>query len=513
MDYIPQFIARKHGDEPIVYDIPCMEKYLKDTYGITVYQEQVMLLSRQLAGFTRGQSDTLRKAMGKKQIEKMNHLEGLFYKGGEERGYDRKVLNKIWEDWKKFASYAFNKSHATCYSWVAYQTAYLKANYPSEYMAAVLSRNLNDVSKLAKFMDECKAMGIQVKGPDINESFKSFSANRNGDIRFGLGGIKGVGSNAVDAVIEEREKNGPFKDIYDVVERINLSSCNRKSIESFAMSGAFDSLPDITREAFFEKNARDESFSEVLVKFGQRFQSGQASMQNSLFGEMEPLEIAKPPIPKAEPWHILDRLNPERDLVGMYLSAHPLDPYFLEVNYGFTTTLAELPSASEQPGKPLTFGGLVVDYQERMGKHSKFGILKIEDYTGTYEIRLFGQRLIDFGKYGVKGTPIMVNGVFEKRKYGDQIDLNVTDMQLLDNVRGSLVHNILISLNDEQFEQMHFLKEHLADKGGCGLYFRVNDSNTRRHVTLASKRRITVDKALIDALQAEDITFKVNANI
>ena len=513
MDYIPQFIARKHGDEPIVYDIPCMEQYLKDTYGITVYQEQVMLLSRQLAGFTRGQSDTLRKAMGKKQIEKMNHLEGLFYKGGEERGYDRKVLNKIWEDWKKFASYAFNKSHATCYSWVAYQTAYLKANYPSEYMAAVLSRNLNDVSKLAKFMDECKAMGIQVKGPDINESFKSFSANRNGDIRFGLGGIKGVGSNAVDAVIEEREKNGPFKDIYDVVERINLSSCNRKSIESFAMSGAFDSLPDITREAFFEKNARDESFSEVLVKFGQRFQSGQASMQNSLFGEMEPLEIAKPPIPKAEPWHILDRLNHERDLVGMYLSAHPLDPYFLEVNYGFTTTLAELPSASEQPGKPLTFGGLVVDYQERMGKHSKFGILKIEDYTGTYEIRLFGQRLIDFGKYGVKGTPIMVNGVFEKRKYGDQIDLNVTDMQLLDNVRGSLVHNILISLSDEQFEQMHFLKEHLADKGGCGLYFRVNDSNTRRHVTLASKRRINVDKALIDALQAEDITFKVNANI
>ena len=513
MDYIPQFIRRKKGEDPIVYDFPCMEKYLKDTYGITVYQEQVMLLSRQLAGFTRGQSDTLRKAMGKKQIEKMNHLEGLFYEGGEKNGFDRKTLNKIWEDWKKFASYAFNKSHATCYSWVAYQTAYLKANYPSEYMAAVLSRNLNDVDKLSKFMDECKAMGIQVLGPDINESYKSFSANQHGDIRFGLGGIKGVGGGAVDAIISEREKNGPFKDIYDVVERINLSACNRKAVESMALAGAFDCFKEITREAFFEKNVRDEQFSEVLVRFGQKFQAGQASMQNSLFGDIEPIEVAKPPVPAAEQWNILDRLNKEKELVGMYLSAHPLDPYYMEITYGCNTKLSELPDKFDQIDKELVVGGLVVDYQTRMSKKgNQFGILKIEDYSGSYEMKLFGQNFIDYGKYGVVGMPIIVRGAYEVRRFGDGIDFNIHSISLLEQLKGKMVQSIRIEFDDSDIERINDIKPLLAENGDshADLIFRVRDVASGHHVDLRSKKRVTITKKLIDSLREMEMEFNVN---
>ena len=516
MDYIPDFIARKKGEKPITYDFPCMEKYLKDTYGITVYQEQVMLLSRQLAGFTRGQSDTLRKAMGKKQIEKMNHLEGLFYEGGEKNGFDHDTLNKIWEDWKKFASYAFNKSHATCYSWVAYQTAYLKANYPSEYMAAVLSRNLNDVDKLSKFMDECKSMGIRVLGPDINESFKLFSANKQGDIRFGLGGIKGVGSNAVDAVVEERNSNGPFKDIYDLVERVNLGSCNRKAIESFALAGAFDSFGEVTREAFFEKNPRDGmTFSETITKFGQRFQAGQSSMQNSLFGDLEPLEVAKPEIPKAEPWNIMERLSREKELVGMYLSAHPLDPYYLEVNFGCNTTLADLPGKNELIDQELTVAGLVVDYTVRMGKRGQFGILKVEDYTGTYEFMLFGQQFIDYNKYGIIGTPIMIHGAYQTRYGGEKKDarFNIQSISLLEDMKGKTVRNIRVTINDDEFELAKELKRFMTDKEGapCDLYFRVQDVSHRRYVDLRAKQPIMLSKHLIDTLRELNLDFRVNA--
>ena len=528
MDYIPDFIARKKGEKPITYDFPCMEKYLKDTYGITVYQEQVMLLSRQLAGFTRGQSDTLRKAMGKKQIEKMNHLEGLFYEGGEKNGFDHATLNKIWEDWKKFASYAFNKSHATCYSWVAYQTAYLKANYPSEYMAAVLSRNLNDVDKLSKFMDECKAMGLRVLGPDINESFKSFSANKQGDIRFGLGGIKGVGSNAVDAVVAERNAGGPFKDIYDLVERINLGSCNRKAIEAFALAGAFDSFSEVTREAFFEKNPRDGmTFSETIVKFGQRFQAGQSSMQNTLFGDLEPLEVAKPEVPKAEQWNIMERLGREKELVGMYLSAHPLDPYYIEVNYGCNTRLSELASKSDRLDQELTMAGLVVNYTVRMGKRGQFGILKVEDYSGAYEFMLFGQQFIDYNKYGIIGTPIMVRGAWQTRYGGDPKDarFNVQSISLLDDVKGKTVHNIRITVNDHDLKQASVLKQFMVQTGGrgkaastpaasggwpCDLYFRVLDLEHHRHVDLHAKQPILLSKHLIDTLNELSLDFKVN---
>ena len=513
MDYIPQFIRRKHGTEPIEYDIPCMEKYLKETYGITVYQEQVMLLSRQLADFTRGQSDTLRKAMGKKQIDKMNELEALFYEGGEKNGHDKKVLNKIWEDWKKFASYAFNKSHATCYSWVAYQTAYLKANYPSEYMAAVLSSNLNDVDKLSKYMDECRSMGIEVLGPNINESYKNFSATKDGRIRFGLAGIKGVGVSCVDSIVEERTKNGAYKDIFDFVQRINQGACNRKALESMALAGAFDDFKEIKREDFFEVNPRNESFSETLMRFGQRYQASQQEMQNSLFGAFGAIEVATPAIPNAEPWSQLERLNRERDLVGMYLSAHPLDPYYIEVNYGCDTPLAEVKNHSDTLDKELTMGGLVVDFQTRMGKKGgQFGILKIEDYSGSFEFMLFGNKFVDYQKFGVPGLAIVVRGAYEKG-YGDNVRFNVKTIELLENLKGKMLKNLVISLKDEDLNNVDFLKPHLGAKGDnrCELYFRMKDQVSGNYVMLRSKKPIAVDKRLMESLREAGLKYKVNA--
>ena len=515
MDYIPSFINRKQGREPIEYDIPCMEKYLKETYGITVYQEQVMLLSRQLAGFTRGQSDTLRKAMGKKQIEKMNELEALFYEGGEKNGHDKKVLNKIWEDWKKFASYAFNKSHATCYSWVAYQTAYLKANYPSEYMAAVLSSNLSDVDKLSKYMDECRAMGIEVLGPNINESYKSFSATKDGRIRFGLAGIKGVGAGCVDAIVEERDKNGAYKDIFDFVQRINQGACNRKALESMALAGAFDDFNEIKREDFFEVNPRGEAYSETLMRFGQRYQTSQQEMQNSLFGAFDAIEVATPPIPNAEPWSQLERLNRERDLVGMYLSAHPLDPYYIEVNYGCDTPLAEVKSKADQLDQEITMGGLVVDFQTRMGKKgNQFGILKIEDYSGSFDFMLFGNKFVDYQKYGVPGFAIVVKGAYEKG-FGDAVRFNVKSIDLLENLKGKMLNNIVITLRDDELNHVDFLKKNLGSDGDnrCDLYFRMKDQVSGNYVMLRSKRLISVDKRLMEALREAEIEFKVNARL
>ncbi len=515
MEYIPQFINRKHGVEPIEYDISCMEKYLKETYGITVYQEQVMLLSRQLAGFTRGQSDTLRKAMGKKQIDKMNELETLFYEGGEKNGHDKKVLNKIWEDWKKFASYAFNKSHATCYSWVAYQTAYLKANYPSEYMAAVLSSNLNDVDKLSKYMDECRSMGIEVLGPNINESYKNFSATKDGRIRFGLAGIKGVGVGCVDSIIEQREKEGPFKDIFDFVQRIDQRACNRKALESMALAGAFDDFKEIKREDFFETNPRGEVFSETLMRFGSRYQASVQEMQNSLFGAIGGVEVATPAIPKAEPWSQLELLNRERELVGMYLSAHPLDPYYMEVTYGCNTPLAEVKNQADQLDKELTLGGLVVDFQTRMNrKGGQYGIMKIEDYSGSYEFMLFGNKFVDYQKFGIPGCAIVVRGAFEKG-YSENVRFNVRSIDLLENLKGKMVRNLVISLNDDDLINVGFLKQHMGRDGDnkCELYFRMKDTMSGNYVMLRSKKSITVDKQLMDALNESGIKFKVNARI
>ena len=347
MDYIPDFIDRKHGRKPIEYDIPIMEKYLKDTYGITVYQEQVMLLSRLLADFTRGESDALRKAMGKKLRDKLDHMKPKFIEGGKKNGHDPKVLEKIWADWEKFASYAFNKSHATCYSWVAYQTAYLKANYPAQYLAATMSRNISNINEITKLMDECKAMGIIVLGPDVNESNLTFTVNHKGEIRFGMGAVKGVGEGAVQTIVEERKANGPFKDIFDFTQRVNLSACNRKNFENLALSGGFDSFKEITREQFFAHNSKGEIFLDTLLRYGIRYQSDKATSVNSLFGGENIVEISTPEIPQCTPWSDMERLNKEKDLVGIYLSAHPLDTYSIVLEELCTAHMADL-SSKEQ---------------------------------------------------------------------------------------------------------------------------------------------------------------------
>ena len=516
MDYIPSFIARKQGKEEIKYDIPVMERYLKDTYGITVYQEQVMLLSRLLANFTRGESDALRKAMGKKLIEKMNALKTKFLSGGKANGYEEATLNKIWADWEKFASYAFNKSHATCYSWVAYQTAYLKANYPSEYMAAVLSRSLSNIADITKFMDECKAMGIQVLGPDVNESILKFCVDKQKNIRFGMGAIKGVGESAVQNIIEERKKNGPYKDLFDFVERVNLSACNKKNIESLALAGAFDNF-HVQRESFFVDNGKGETFLDVLVRYGNKYQTDKATAANSLFGDENFVAIAKPEIPHAERWSDLERLNKEKDLVGIYLSAHPLDEYRIILQYVCNTGMVELNDKETLVGREVLAGGIVTGFREGTTKTGNpFGILKVEDFTGSGEIALFGQDYIEYSKYGKPGMYLLISGKMEARKYNDKIfDFRISSIKLLPNEKDKLIENIRITvpihdLDEPMINELSTLIKN--NPGNSLLYFRVVDGSNNIALNLFSQNvRLKITKELIDYLsESETIDFKIN---
>lgn len=515
MDYIPQFIARKKGIEPIEYDIPVMEKYLKDTYGVTVYQEQVMLLSRLLANFTRGQSDGLRKAMGKKIFAKLAELKPLFINGGKSNGYDEKVLEKIWSDWEKFASYAFNKSHATCYSWVAFQTAYLKANYPPEYMAAVLSRNLNDITKMTKFMDECKAMKVKVKGPDVNESRAKFSVNKVGEIRFGLAGIKGVGLNAVQAILDERDARGEYKSIFDLVERINLSMCNRKVLDNLALSGAFDCFEGVRREDF-KADDFNPSFSEALIRYGQMYQMSKATQESSLFGEAETIDTAKPEMPGRPLWPDIERLNYEKDLVGMYLSAHPLDKYYLELTFGCSVRAKDFGTEDKTSEKEYTIGGLVVEAKSLTSRTgSQFGIIKIEDYTGSAEIRLFGQDYINYNKYGIKGNAIIVTYTYKKGKYNDKVYMTISGIQSLEEVQGTAISGITLDVAEKDLEGQAFmtlLDENIANDGECAKPFSINLMNEKHSLpfTMISGRRLNLTKNLI--LQLEDLGIKYTVN-
>ena len=517
MDYIPDFIARKHGREPIVYDIPVMEKYLKDTYGVTVYQEQVMLLSRLLANFTRGQSDTLRKAMGKKMIEKMNELKALFLEGGQKNGHEPAVLEKIWADWEKFASYAFNKSHATCYSWVAFQTAYLKANYPAEYMAAVLSRNRNDTEKMSGFIDECKKMHIRVKGPDVNESFAEFGVNSHGDIRFGIAALKGIGENVAAEILAARDKGAPFSSIFDFVERVPASAINRRTIDTFAMAGAFDCFSDeIQREDFFENDHKGQTFSESLIKYGQLFQNDQQNRGMSLFGDdMDSMTTAaRPQIVHAVRWVDAVRLEKERELVGTYHSANPLDPYFMELHYG-TTDLKSFAEKQPVENEEYTLGGMVVDFTSRPAKRGgSYGILKIQDYTGAAEFMLFGQDYIDYHNYGVAGTPVLIRGQFVKRFQSSDIKFKINSVRLLAELKGKVVEGISIHVDSDTLtDALHgVLAEHATSSTQelGSLNFVVRDTKSGRNVRLTSGLRIPVNKDLVEKLQNLDINFTIN---
>jgi DNA polymerase-3 subunit alpha len=515
--YIPSFIKRKHGSEEIRYDIPAMERYLSDTYGITVYQEQVMLLSRLLAGFTRGQSDTLRKAMGKKQIDKMMELKEKFLAGGEANGYQRKTLEKIWADWEQFASYAFNKSHATCYSWVAYQTAYLKANYPSEYMAAVLSRNLSNITEITKAMDECKAMGIHVLGPDVNESHRKFGVNKKGDIRFGLVAIKGVGEGAVQNIIEEREKKGLFKDIYDFFERINLTACNKKVLESLTLSGAFDNL-GVRREPLVMPNEKGETFLEVLSKYGVKFQLDKNNATQSLFGNEEVFQMAKPKIPNCEQWSDLDRLNREKDLIGIYLSAHPLDDYRVVLTYVCNAHMADMADKEKFKNKELSLGGIVTGFREGMTKQQgkPYGILTLEDFTGSGEIALFGNDYIDYAKYGKPGMYLFIRGRVEQRKFGNAFDFRIKSISLLQDEKEKLIAKLNISLPIDELDNILVvdLSNLLTQtKGKTKLFFNVTDKSRNVSLNLFSKNTgIEVTQKLIDSLTSVMRNGKIYVN-
>lgn len=521
MDYIPEFIRRKHDPSLVTYDIPCMEKYLKDTYGITVYQEQVMLLSRQLANFTRGQSDALRKAMGKKKKDIVDQMKPLFIAGGEKNGHDAKILEKIWSDWEKFASYAFNKSHATCYSWVAYQTAYLKAHYPAEYMAALMTRRFSDIGEITKLMEECKSMGIPTLGPDVNESYVEFGVNKKGEIRFGLSAIKGMGSAAAEAIVKERQANGPYKDIYDFVERVNLRDVNRKALESLALSGGFDCF-SLIREQYFAANNKGDVFLDILIRFGQQYQMDKSSAANSLFGEMQAdIAIVVPPVPQAEAWSSIEKLYKEKELVGIYLSAHPLDDYSLILNKMCNTTCAEVGDRDlrEQLAsrEDITFGGIVTKVTQRFSKRGEpFGVVTIEDFNGPGELALFGE---EWGRWNgrlTEGCSVFVTAKCSKKYQNSQYySLTISNIEYLQTVKDNRIERFTISINSDVINDVtvdDILSMITDTEGRTKLYINLHDEQSGANILLfARSQGIEVKKNLVDYItETQGMSYTVN---
>ena len=518
MDYIPDFIDRKHGRKPIEYDIPIMERYLKDTYGITVYQEQVMLLSRLLGNFTRGESDTLRKAMGKKIKSKLDELKPKFIAGGKSNGHDEKVLEKIWADWEKFASYAFNKSHATCYSWVAYQTAYIKAHYPSEYMATVLSRNLNDIKQVTAYMTECKNMGISVLGPDINESLLKFSTNKKGDIRFGLAAIKGVGEAASESIIKERMENGPYKDIYNFMERVNFSTVNRKCLESIAYAGGFDSLIDFNRSRFFAEDSSGVQYIESLIRYGQRMQQEKQNSQQSLFamdtstgGNIQP-----PRVPQVEDWNPLTILNKEREVIGLYMSSHPLDRFGFILRRACQHDLQSLQDLNPLKDTDVALAGVVTSVTPLATKDGRpYARFVLEDYNSQHEFTLFSKDYERFSSLIQINNFLFIRGRVQVRPYRqpEELEYKIVSIQHLADIADGITNiRIELDINDvcSSFTNM-ILEQVAANSGKATLQFVVVDHNEDVKVKLSSKKyRVAPSTEFINFLDSNDINYFIN---
>lgn len=522
MDYIPSFIRRKNGQEEITYDFPEMEKRLKETYGIAIYQEQVMLMSRDLAGFTRGQSDELRKAMGKKIKSKMDELEVKFIEGATQRGFKPiEKIKKIWEDWSKFAEYAFNKSHATCYSWIAYQTAYLKANYPVEYMAANLTKNLDNIAEVTKFMDDCKSLGINVLGPDVNESALNFTVNKAGEIRFGLGGIKGVGRGAVEAIIIERNKNGEFKDIFNFVERVSLSACNRKTVESLALAGAFDSSGKIQREQFFTINNKDEIVIDALLKYGNKYQADRSMSVNTLFGGDDEIEIMKPSVPYAEKWSPIERLNREKDLIGIYLSAHPLDEFYIEIKNFCNATTNELKALNYPEGTGLKIGGMIVAESTHISKTGNpYGRFTLEDFSGSYDFTVFGKTYTNINNFIKKDWFVVIEGSvkkkWEKKERGQKqpkdtgnqpLEFYVENIRLLSDITQTATKNLTLNmeiglLDDENVQDLcSVIKD---NPGNVNLYLNVKDYGNKELNLFSRRMKIELNKEVKNFMREKE---------
>ena len=521
MDYIPDFIKRKNDPSLVKYDIPCMEKYLKDTYGITVYQEQVMLLSRQLAGFTRGQSDALRKAMGKKKKAIVDKMRPMFIEGGKKNGHDPQKLEKIWSDWEKFASYAFNKSHATCYSWVAYQTSYLKANYPADFMAAIMSRRKDQITEITKLMDECRALGIMTLGPDVNESRMKFTVNAHGEIRFGLAGVKGMGEAPANSIIEEREKNGLYRDIYDFVERVNLRNVNRRVMESLAYSGGFDSF-GYQREQYFAVNSKGEVFLDTLLRYGALYQQEQAQAMNSLFGGANEVEIAHPPVPKAERWPAIEKLNRERDLVGIYLSAHPLDEYDVVLNNLCNTRCSEIGRDADktvlEKREEITFGGIVTKVVERFSQKSgkPFGFVTIEDFESSGELALFGDDWLRWNNMLKENYTVYVTAKMTERfRNSGMKELKVQNVEQLYDVKAKRIERLTLMMNayditDETVANLTSMIQ--ANTGDTPLFVQINTGGPEDNILLGSKAyKVNVDRKFLQSLAAnKSIRYRIN---
>ena len=519
MEYIPNFIARKHGLEPVTYDIADMEEYLSDTYGITVYQEQVMLLSQKLAGFTGGEADTLRKAMGKKQRAVLDKMKPKFIEGCSKRGHDAKICEKIWGDWEAFASYAFNKSHSTCYAYIAYQTGYLKAHYPSEFMAALLSRNLSDIKQITLYMNECKRMGIRVLGPDINESLNNFSSNKEGDVRFGLAAVKGVGEAAVESIVAERNKNGKFKDIYDFFERVNYTVVNRKCLENIAYAGGFDSISGFHRCKFFGTDLRDSSsttFIEQLVRYGQRFQSEKDNAQQSLFGGGEGVvDIQHPVIPACQDWSTLETLGKEREMIGLYLSAHPLDDYAVIIRNMCKTQLSDLDNLESLRGQEIAVAGMVIATQNLVTKTGKpWGKFTLEDYNGTHEFALFSKDYENFRKYLFNDYFLFIRGKVQPKPYNDkELEFKITSMVQLSEMRDTMIKEMYIQLAIEDItremieELTHRIKE---SEGSTTLRVNVYDRDAQVSVNMFSKRhKVSLTSNLVSFLEDNEIKYTI----
>ncbi len=492
--YIPNFIERKHGREAIAYDLPEMEEFLKETYGITVYQEQVMLLAQKLADFSKGDADVLRKAMGKKQKSVLDKMKGQFIENAKKKGFGEYTLEKIWTDWEAFAQYAFNKSHSTCYAYVAYQTAYLKSHYPGEYMAAVLN-HAGSIEKITFFMEECKRMGIKVLGPDINESKKGFAVNQKGEIRFGLGGLKGCGEAAVENIIEEREKNGIFKNIFDLIKRVNQRAVNKKTLESLAYAGAFDCFPEYHRAQFFHTMPEDQTTGlEKIIRFGQVYQQNNMSATNTLFGDLPlAIEIRTPTLPPCEPWPLIIQLEHEKEVTGMFLSGHPLDHFKFELRHYGITPLSEFNEFKDavhlqpNPGRLFRLVGLVTVADHKISrKGNKYGSFTIEDYSGKSELVLWGDDYMKFTPYLLQGSSLFITGFFKQRFATAEFEFKVSGITMLETIKRSLTKQLIIDVHpkDVSKDVVTFFEENIKKFPGRSM-LRINLNEPKENVKIS----------------------------
>lgn len=521
MEYIPSFVRRKHGDEDIEYDLPAMEEYLKETYGITVYQEQVMLLSQKLANFTKGEADVLRKAMGKKQIAVLDKMKPKFIKQASANGHDANILEKVWKDWEAFASYAFNKSHSTCYAWIAYQTAYLKAHYPAEYMAAVLSNNMNDIKSVTFFMEECKRMKLNVLGPDVNESYYKFSVNKDNAVRFGMGAIKGVGHGAVKTIVNNRKEDGHYKSIFDLAKRIDLRAANKKAFQNLALAGGFDCFSNTHRAQYFHDDGDGITFLEKAIKFGNKHQENKNSAQVSLFGDASDVQIAEPQVPPCEEWGTMEKLAQEREVVGIYISGHPLDDFKIEMKTFCNATLAMFNNLEPYINRELVFGGVVTDVQHRVSKQGKgWALFTVEDYTDSFEFRIFGEEYLKFRHFLMKNNFVFVKTFIREgwinKDTGKRSDprLQFNSFQLLHDVMENYAKklSIQVDIKDLNEQKIMALKELLnMHPGNQMLNFLVYDTKEKIKLTMPSrKQKVKVSQELLNELEEQDVRFKLN---